>query len=525
MINKEPTNQQKSPEIIATNVSLEAERKVVSDTTAKKTKATIKKPIIPIEKPKKVLIVAAECAPFAKTGGLADVIGTLPQELVGLNIDARVILPFHRIIKNKYSTKTEHITDFYIRLGWRTVYVGIERLVKDSVTYYFIDNEGYFGDNIYRGGTQEIEQYAFFCRAVMESIQQIGFIPEVMHLNDWQTGMIPLLLKTQYNYTSLANIKTVFTIHNIMYQGMCGFEQLEDLLSIPKTFNTPKFVESNGCANFMKTGLVFSDKINTVSPTYAQEIKSPFYSYGMEGILNARAAQTVGIINGIDTTEFDPQNDKYVNHPFSADDLSGKELNKKEVMEKYGLEYKKGRPLIGIVSRLTSQKGFDLIMYVFHNIMRLDVSLLLLGTGDVQYENFFRTCEAHYKGRVCSYIGYDNAVAHEIYASSDLFLMPSKFEPCGISQMISLRYGTIPIVRETGGLKDTVTPFNEFTGEGNGFSFKNYNAHEMLEIVKYALRCMSEDEKRHKLVCNAMNCDNSFRLSAMKYKELYLSLL
>lgn len=477
------------------------------------------------EIPKKILLVGAECAPFAKTGGLADVIGTLPKSLIRLSLDARVILPFHKIIKSKYGAETTHITDFYIKLGWRTKYVGIEKLVKNDVTYYFIDNEEYYGrEQIYYGGMEEIEQYAFFCKAVIESLDKIDFIPDVMHLNDWQTGMIPVMLKTQYNHVPFSGIKTVFTIHNMMYQGMCGFEQIEDLLSIDKCYNTPQFVEANGCANFMKAALVFCDRINTVSPSYAQEIKLPYYSYGMEGILNARAHETVGIVNGIDTVEFDPENDPYVPYPFSLKDLSGKEKNKKALMEKYGLTYNEKTPLIGIVSRLTSQKGFDLITYVLNSIMELDVSLIVLGTGDKEYEAFFKKCESDYKTRICSYIGYDNALAHEIYASCDLFLMPSQFEPCGISQMISLRYGTLPIVRETGGLKDTVIPFNQFTGEGNGFSFTNYNAHDMLDTIKYALDCVGDEEKRDLLITSAMSCDNSFNLSAKKYKDLYLSM-
>ena len=473
---------------------------------------------------KKILLVGAECVPFAKTGGLADVLGTLPQELINLNIDARVILPFHQIIKDKYKLDTQHVADFYIQLGWRSQYVGVEKLVKNSVTYYFIDNEDYYGDKIYRSGVAEIEQYAFFCRAVIEAVLRIDFIPDVLHLNDWQTGLIPILLKTQYNNTLLDSIKTLFTIHNVMYQGMCGFEQMNDLLDIPYYYNTPEFVESNGCANFMKAGLVFSDKINTVSETYAQELKLPEFSYGLEGILNARSNHLVGILNGIDINDYNPQTDSHIPYNFSLKTIKLKKKNKQDLMSRLALEYDDTIPLIGIVSRLTSQKGFDLLAEAFEEMMQENVSVVLLGTGDSYYEDFFRKCENTYKGRVCAYIGYDNHLAHEIYAASDLFLMPSRFEPCGISQMISLQYGTLPIVRETGGLKDTIIPFNEFNGTGNGFTFTSYNAYDMLSVIKYALSCVTDDKKCMTLIKNAMQCDNSFKSSAKKYAELYNNL-
>lgn len=484
---------------------------------------TAKKKIAEVKK--RILLVGAECVPFAKTGGLADVIGTLPQELAKLSLDARVMLPFHRIIKDKYYNEVEHVTDFYLYLGWRRCYVGIKKLVKNDIIYYFIDNEDFFGDKIYLGGDREIEQYAFFCKAVIESLYRIDFVPDVMHLNDWQTGLIPLMLKTQYHITPLTEIKTVFTIHNMMYQGKCSFSLLEDLLGISTRYNTPEFIECDGCANFMKAGLVFCDSINTVSPSYAEEIKNPFYAYGLEGILNARSADLVGIVNGIDLTDYNPETDSHIPHHFSLSDLSGKEENKKALMEKLLLTYDEKTPLIGVVSRLTSQKGFDLVMRVFDDIMHQDVSIIILGTGDKEYEEFFRSCEARYPGRICAYIGYDNNLAHEIYAASDLFLMPSRFEPCGISQMISQRYGTLPIVRETGGLKDTVLAYDETTGLGTGFSFCNYNAHEMLGVILYALNCITHPATRKLLIENALNCNNSFELSAQKYADLYLHLL
>ncbi len=475
---------------------------------------------------KKVLIVGSECAPFAKTGGLADVIGTLPKHLIALGLDTRVILPYHRIIKEKYGDLVEHLTDFTVQLGWRSQYVGMEKLVYNDITYYLIDNEYYFGGPIYKGGEAEGEQYAFFTRAVMEAILKVDFCPDIIHCNDWQTGMLPFLLKTQYQHTKLQNAKTVFTIHNMMYQGKFSFGFVRDLLNVDSQYNNSAYLEAYGCANFMKAALVFSDKINTVSPSYAEEIKLAYYAYGMEGILNSRSKDLVGIVNGIDTEEFNPETDPLIKHHFSAADLSGKLENKRALAEQMDLKFDpETTPVIGMVSRLTSQKGFDLIMRVFNEIMAENVAIVLLGSGDPSYESFFRGMEQAYKGWVCSYIGYDNALAHQIYAASDLFLMPSKFEPCGISQMISLRYGTLPIVRETGGLKDTVHPYNRFTGEGNGFTFTNYNAHDMLEVVRFALNTIQDEEARSILLPRAMKEDNSFTLSAKKYYDLYCSLL
>lgn len=473
---------------------------------------------------KKVLIVGAECAPFAKTGGLADVIGTLPRDLIDLGLDARVILPYHKIIKSKYGDQIRHLQDFSISLGWRTQYVGIETMEKNGVTYYFVDNEYYFGGPIYKGGEAEGEQYAYFSRAVLEGMLKIGFIPDILHCNDWHTAMIPMLLKTQYQESPLKGAKTLFTIHNMMYQGKFPFGFVRDLLDVDPKYYSSRYMEAYGCANFMKAALVFTDKINTVSPTYAEEIKLAYYAYGMEGILNARSNDVTGILNGIDVEEFNPQTDKYIRHHYSREDLSGKEACKQALMESMGLRYDPDVPLIGMVSRLTPQKGFDLVMRVFNEIMLEKVSIILLGTGDPAYESFFRGMEQAYKGRVCSYIGYDNALAHQIYAGSDLFLMPSKFEPCGISQMISLRYGTLPIVRETGGLKDTVQPYNKFTGEGNGFTFANYNAHDMLEVIRFALSVCGDANQKDLLIQRGMSEDNSFKASAKKYYDLYMSL-
>lgn len=437
----------------------------------------------------KVLLAGAECAPFVKLGGLADVMGTLPKELNQIGADARVIMPFHSQMKGKYGAQTKHRADFNINFAGGETYVGVEELFYNDVTYYLIDNEGFFGDAVYRGGLAEGEQYAFFCRAVIEAASRIGFIPDVIHCNDWQTGLIPILLRTQYGHWDIGNAKTIFTIHNMMYQGEFGFDQFEHWLGIDPKYDTPEFMHNYECASFMKAALVFADRLSTVSPTYAQEIRDPAFAYRQEGILNARAGDTWGILNGMNQEEFNPETDPLIPYHFNKDDLSGKKKDKIELIKNLGLSITPGVPIIGMVTRLTEQKGLDLVKYMLDEIMCTEnVAFVILGTGDYEYEEFFRYMENKYKGRVCSYIAYDNAIAHQIYAASDLFLMPSKFEPCGISQMIALRYGTLPIVRETGGLRDTVQSYNEYEDTGNGFSFANYNAHEMLGAIRYALQ-------------------------------------
>lgn len=485
---------------------------------------TVKEEAVPVDR-KKILLVGAECAPFAKAGGLADVIGTLPKELNHLGLDARVMMPFHKVIKEKYRMQTEHVCDFYTKLGMKPCFVGIEKMVRDGVTFYFVDNEEYFWGPLYRGGLAEGEQYAFFARAVCEALDRIDFVPDVVNCNDWHTGMIPMLLKTQYQHRAQGHCKTVFTIHNMMYQGQFSFQQIKDWLGVEDRYNTAEFMENYGCASFMKAALVFCDRISTVSPSYAQEIRMPYYAYKLEGILNARAHDTWGIVNGINTEEFNPANDICIGHHYDANDISNKFRVKEDLLHELGLNIWATTPLIGMVTRLTSQKGIDLLMQVFDEIMQQDVAFAILGSGDPMYENFLREMENRYKGRVCAYIGYNNEVAHRIYAGSDLFLMPSKFEPCGISQMIAQRYGTLPIVRETGGLRDTVQPYNEYTGEGNGFSFANYSAYEMLNIIKYALWVIKDEGKRVQLVKNALNVDNSFANSARKYYDMYMGLL
>ncbi len=469
----------------------------------------------------KVLIVGAECVPFAKTGGLADVIGTLPKELKKLGIDARVMMPKHGIIKHEYGDRLKTLATFHISLGWRNQYVGVETMEMDGIPFYFIDNEYYFYHAIYKGGETEGEQYAYFSRAVLESLPYLDFKPDILHLNDWHTAMIPMLLKTQYNMKPQGSIKTLLTIHNLQYQGAFPFDFVRHFFGVDGRFYTSEFIEAYGAANYMKAGIVFSDKITTVSPTYAQEIKESAAGRGLDGILRARGADLSGILNGIDTHEFDPEGDKLIAKNYSADHPEGKRACRDALVREFNLNIGPDAPLIGMVTRLTAQKGLDLVREVLENLLREDAAFIILGNGDFEYESYFNYIAANYPGRAGVYIGYKNDLAHRIYAGCDLFLMPSLFEPCGISQMIAQRYGTLPVVRETGGLADTVTPYNKFTGEGTGFSFRNYNAQEMFSTLKEAFDVLKNEEEKAKLIRNAMILDNSFEKSAKEYMNIY----
>ena len=474
----------------------------------------------------KVLLAAAECAPLSKTGGLADVVGTLPKSLKELGIDARVITPYHRIIKERYGDQVEHMFYFYVRLGWRMEYAGIEKLELDGVTIYLVDNEHYFGNKIYLGDKAEGEQYAFFTRAVVDCIPNLDFTPDIVHCNDWHTAMIPMLARTQYPGCMQEKLRFLLTIHNIAFQGKFGFDYVQDLFGIDSKYYTPEFMELNGCADFMKAGCVFADRINTVSPSYAREIMIPYYAEGLEGILNARSAQVTGIINGIDKVAFNPRADKLLPASYDRGHLKGKAKCKAVLQERMGLEVRADVPVFAMVTRMTEQKGFDLVACALDDLMsRNDMQFMLLGTGDERFENFMRAAEYRYKGRLCSYIGYSEELSHLVYAGSDFFLMPSRFEPCGLSQMIAMRYGSIPIVRETGGLKDTVTPYNRFTGEGNGFSFANFDAWEMRDAVQLALSCYGNKEIMNGLISHAMQADFGFERSAEEYARHYIWML
>lgn len=474
----------------------------------------------------RVLLVSAECAPISKTGGLADVVGTLPKSLRELGIDARVITPYHRCVKDKYADRVEHMFDFYVNLGWRTQYCGIERLELDGVCIYLVDSEFYFGDKIYRGGQAEGEQYAFFTRAVLDAIPNLGFEPDVVHCNDWHAAMLPMLAKTQYSGAMQERLRWLLTIHNIAFQGKFGFDYVQDLLGVEDKYYTPEFMELNGCASFLKAGCVFADRINTVSPTYAEEIKTSRFGEGLEGILTARSADLSGIINGIDVKTFNPNTDPLIPARYHKGRLSNKILCKLELQKSMGLEQRRDVPLFAMVTRMTEQKGFSLVERMIDELMLYnDMQFLLLGTGDKEFEDFMRAAEGRYKGRLCAYIGYNEELSHRVYAGADFLLMPSRFEPCGLSQMIAMRYGTLPIVRETGGLKDSVKPYNKYTGEGTGFSFTNFNAHEMKEVMLLAMDCYRDPEIMNSLIRQAMEADFSFKRSSEEYARLYLWML
>ena len=470
----------------------------------------------------KILFAASECAPLAKTGGLADVVGTLPKYLKKLGFDARVMIPYHRIIKEKYADEIEFLFSFEISLGWRRKFVGVHRLLLDKVCIWLIENEEYFGGPIYKPG-QEGEQYAYFTRAVLEALPRLDFIPDIIHCNDWHTGMLPLLLKTQYLDSPLSHTKSLITIHNIAYQGICSFGFVQDFLAVPD--GCFGLMERFGQAAFLKAGVVMADRVNTVSPSYAREICTPEYGEGLEGVLSLRG-DVSGITNGIDKTVWNPGKDNNLPVKYTRSKLLGKIQCKTALLEELGLEIVPTRPLIGIVTRLAEQKGVDLMIRALDSLLwENDFSFVLLGNGDPSYESWFRSLEARHPGRVCSWIGYSDALSHRIYAGSDFFLMPSRFEPCGISQLISMAYGTLPIVRETGGLRDTVQPYNRYTGEGTGFSFSRYDADDMAGAIRYALETYRDKDAIAGLIKNAMSVDSSCEHWAFEYAKVYLGMV
>lgn len=470
----------------------------------------------------KILLTASECAPLAKTGGLADVVGTLPKFLRKLGFDARVMIPYHQGIKEKYGSQVEYLFSFEIRLGWRTKFVGVNRLMLDKTCVWLIENEEYFGGPIYQPD-REGEQYAYFTRAVLEALPRLDFIPDIIHCNDWHTGMLPLLLKTQYIDSPLARTKTLMTIHNIAYQGLCGFDFVQDFLSVPD--GCFGLMERYGQADFLKAGCVMADRVNTVSPSYAREICTPEYGEGLDGILAFRG-DVDGIVNGIDKAVWNPGRDKYLPVRFSRTKLLGKLQCKTALLEELGLEIVPNRPLIGMVTRLTGQKGIDLVMGAIDGLLaERDFAFALLGSGDKKYEDWFRALEGRHPGRVCAWIGYDDALSHRVYAGCDFFLMPSLFEPCGISQLIAMAYGALPIVRETGGLRDTVIPYNRYTGEGTGFSFARPDGADMAGAVRYALDTYNDKPAMAKLIHSAMAADSGCDKWAFAYGRLYLDML
>jgi starch synthase len=469
-----------------------------------------------------ILIAASEAVPFAKSGGLGDVVGSLPKALLNSGADARVIMPKYKAIPKELRANILLRKVINVRSAGKDNYCGIEECTYNGVIYYFIDNEHFFGRDKLYGYGDEDEMFAFFCRAVLEGIEHLDFKPDVIHSNDWQTGMIPFLLEINYKqYDYYKNIRTIYTIHNLQYQGIFPFRVISDILNIETKYFTSDKLEHYGNVSFAKGGLTYSDLITTVSPTYAKEIQNSYFGEGFEGLLLARSNDLFGILNGIDYEEYNPETDPMIFKTYNKENLIDKKENKIKLQEMLGLTQDVNIPMIGIISRLVSQKGFDLISRVLDEILAENIQVVLLGTGDEYYENLFRDTAFRYPHNFSVNITFSNELSHRIYAAADMFLMPSKFEPCGLSQIMSLRYGTVPIVRETGGLKDTINPYNQYTGEGNGFSFENYNAHDMLYTIKRALYYFNIPEIWSKIVEKGMNCDYSWNNSAHKYIELY----
>lgn len=476
----------------------------------------------------RVLFVGSECVPFSKTGGLADVMGALPKELKKQGVDVRVISPLYSAIPYEWRAKMEHVLYFYVNLGWRRQYVGIEKLVLNDITYYFIDNEYYFGrPYIYGLGGDEGERFAFFCRAVLEALPQIMFVPDVLQLNDWQTGLIPPMLEIQYRVLpAYKDVRTVFTVHNLQYQGLFPINEIEELVSLGSLAYTADKLEFYGQCSFMKGGLTFCDKISTVSPTYAEEIQTAYYGERLDGLLRARSRDLVGILNGIDTDEYNPETDKDIVKNYGITSLDDKVQNKLALQQELGLEVGADIPLIGMVGRLSGQKGLDLVERVLDGLLSTGAQMVVLGMGEDKYIDLFSWAQWKYQGKLAARIEMNHQLAHKIYAASDMFLMPSMFEPCGLSQMISLRYGTLPVVRETGGLRDTVVSYNEFTDDGNGFTFFNYNAHDMLSVVEWAVDYYRDRKDIWRMLMErAMKGQYGWDQSAHHYMDLYRELI
>lgn len=471
----------------------------------------------------KVLFVAAEAVPFVKTGGLADVIGSLPKELLKEGIDVRVILPKYGDIPDRYREMMTPVVTLDVPMGWRRQYCGIEQLEHQGVTFYFVDNEYYFKRRGLYGYYDDGERFAFYSRAVLESLRHLDFSPDVLHCHDWHTAAVHVLLNAHYR-AFYPRLRTVFTIHNLKYQGVFPPSVLSELLDLGSEYFTPDKLEFHGAVNYMKGGLAYADMLTTVSRSYAQEIQTPYYGEKVDGLLRARSHQLVGIVNGIDYDVYNPQHDEYIFMPYTWRSTKRKNQNKIKLQEHVGLPINPDVPVLAIVSRLVEAKGLDLIAHVFEEIISQDLQLVVLGTGESHYESMFQVAAYRYPEKVSANIFFDDALAHKIYAGADMFLMPSQFEPCGIGQLIALRYGALPIVRETGGLKDTVQSYNQYTGEGNGFTFANYKAHDMLYTIRWALGLYGDKQVWESIVKNAMKNDFSWRQSAKQYVQLYKTL-
>lgn len=472
---------------------------------------------------KKILFVGGEALPFASTGGLGDVLGSLPDALAKSrpnDLDVRVIMPLHSAIPSHFRSRMEKIAEFTVHLSWRKQYCAIFSYRSEAATYYFVDNEYYFKRNSLYGQFDDGERYAFFCHAVLDMMPILDYFPDILHANDWQAALTVIYLKRKYHTDPrFANIKTVYTIHNIDYQGWFDFSTLGDLFDLP--YEAAQTVDFDGCINLTKGAIVCCDRLSTVSERYASELRSPYFSGRLAAIINENAYKTYGIVNGIDTAYYDPAKDPDIRFPYTADDLSGKVACKAELQRMFGLPESPDTPIIAMVSRLVSHKGFDLVRCVLEEILSWNVQFVLLGTGEAELEGYFSDLATRYPSKVGAVLSFNKALSKQIYAGADIFLMPSKSEPCGLSQMIASAYGTVPVVREIGGLFDTIKPFNPETGEGNGITFVSYNAHDMMDALRRAVDMYATPELWSKLRINAMQKDFSWGASAAGYLRIY----
>lgn len=477
-----------------------------------------------------ILFVTSEMSPLAKTGGLGDVIGALPKAIRKAGHDARVIMPLYKQIKDRYGDQLQFMRWSMNKLGWRTMYSGLFKMDVNDIPVYFIDNEYYFGhESIYLEYSFDIERFSFFQRAVLEALgDPMKFEPDILHLNDWQTGMIPVLLEAHYkSHGYHNNVQCVYTIHNLKFQGIHGRERIQDLMELQDRYMSEEGVLKDGVPNFMKAGILYSNRVTTVSPTYSQEIMQDYYGEGLNYLLASNAWKVKGLLNGIDVESYDPQADSNIAKNYTIRTFKqGKTACKLAIQEEVGLEKNADIPLLTMITRLTSQKGLDLLLHISEELLEENIQLIILGTGDEFYENAFHDLEWYHPNKVRSMILFDEKLSRRLYAASDLFLMPSMFEPCGLGQMIAMRYGSLPVVRETGGLKDTVIPYNKYDGTGTGFSFKNINAHEFLFAIKNALDVYRDNpDAWNQLIRQAMNCDFSWDKSAKEYIDLYQTIL
>ncbi len=473
----------------------------------------------------KILFTAFEAAPFFKSGGLGDVAGALPGAVASKNYDIRVMLPKLSAIPEKYIEKMTYLCNFEFYLGWRQLYCGLFELKLGGVTYYFIDNEFYFKRGQVYGELDDAERIAYFSKAVLESLLHIDFMPDVIHCNDWHTALVPVFLRENFmQVPGFDNIRTIFTVHNLKFQGMYTDEYIDSILGLKGTPADPQLRLGNA-VNYMQGALRYSDVITTVSPTYAEEICTPYFGEHMDGLFNARKSSLYGILNGIDYKEYDPLHDKNIEYHYSSKTVNNKVNNKLQLQEELGFNVDPKIPMFAIISRLTEQKGLDLVTYILPQLMDMDIQFVVLGVGDYKYEEAFTWYANKCPDRMCAILKFDGMLSNRIYASADAFLVPSRFEPCGLTQMIAMRYGTLPIVRETGGLKDTVIPYNQYTGEGTGFSFMNFNAHELLATIESAVDVWYNNPKAwRRMQVHAMTTDFSWHKSAVRYRKLYREL-